>query len=73
MDAKRKYLLNIIKHFKFKPTIDLFASHLNRQIDRFESWKTNPECLLVDTFDKNSKMSLICFLSMLNKFMKKIE
>lgn len=33
-----------------KPTIDLFASRLNKQLDCYASWKPNPEATYVDAF-----------------------
>lgn len=33
-----------------KPDIDLFASRLNHQVDRFCSWEPNPGCFHVDAF-----------------------
>lgn len=33
-----------------KPSIDLFASRLNNQVERFCSWKPDPNCSFVDAF-----------------------
>ena len=32
------------------PTLDLFASRVNYQIDRYISWKPNPKALAIDAF-----------------------
>ena len=34
----------------FTPDIDLFASRLNKQLDRFVSWKPDPEAYIIDAF-----------------------
>jgi len=39
-----------------EPTIDLFASRLNKQVACYASWKPDPEASYVDAF------SIICFL-----------
>ena len=39
----------ICKHFG-TPTIDLFASRLNRQLDNFVSWHPDPDAAAVDAF-----------------------
>ena len=35
------------------PTIDLFASRINYQIDRYISWKLDPKALAIDAFSIN--------------------
>jgi hypothetical protein len=32
------------------PTVDLFASRLNKKVDRFYSWKSDPEAEVIDSF-----------------------
>ena len=32
------------------PTLDLFATHINYQIDRYISWKPDPKALAINTF-----------------------
>jgi len=32
------------------PTIDLFASRINKQLKSFYSFRPDPDCLLVDAF-----------------------
>lgn len=46
----QKHLFNkIVKAFG-KPSIDLFASRLNKQVPRYISWKPDPEALHVNAF-----------------------
>ena len=35
------------------PELDMFASRLNKQIDRFVSWKNDPEAESIDAFSLN--------------------
>ena len=44
IDIFNKAMLN------FKPDVDLFASRLNKQLDRFVSFKPDPEAIDIDTF-----------------------
>jgi hypothetical protein len=37
------------------PEVDLFASHWNRQVARFMSWKPQPESVALDAFTQNWK------------------
>lgn len=43
--------------------IDMFASRLNKQLDRFESWKADPEAEFIDAFTctLNWKNMFLCF------------
>ena len=34
----------------YKPEVDLFASRINRQLDKYVSWSPDPEALAVDAF-----------------------
>ena len=43
---------NICKVFG-RPDIDLFATRLNKRIERYVSWKPEPECVAVDAFTLN--------------------
>ena len=43
---------SIVKHL-FLPEIDLFASRLNKKVDKFISWKPEPGCWAVDAFSVN--------------------
>ena len=35
------------------PEVDLFASRINKQIDRFMAWRPDPDCIHVDAFTAN--------------------
>ena len=66
----------IIKHFNVTPTIDLFASRLNKKISRFISWKPDPEAECVDTFSQHINNEIFYAFppfSIINKFLKKVE
>ena len=39
-----------IKHLKFKPDLDCFASRLNTQLPKYTSYKSDPYAYLIDTF-----------------------
>ena len=42
------------------PSIDMFASCLNKQVDQFVSWKPDPDAIAVDSFSLNwAKYNLI--------------
>ena len=51
-----KWMLNIdifskaMLDLNFKPDVDLFASGLNKQLDRFVSFKLDPEAIDIDAF-----------------------
>ena len=32
------------------PDVDMFASRLNKQVNRFVSWRSDPDCIGVDAF-----------------------
>ena len=46
IDIFNKAMLDL----NFKPDVDLFASRLNKQLDRFVSFKPNPEAIDIDAF-----------------------
>ena len=46
-----------IVHVFGQPEIDLFASRLNKKVDRFVSWKPDPEAEANNAFSMNSKVS----------------
>ncbi|XP_071820912.1 uncharacterized protein [Apostichopus japonicus] len=48
----KKGFQNIFKLWK-QPVIDLFASRLNKQIDKHVSWKPDPNALFIDAFTFN--------------------
>lgn len=39
-----------LKHFKFKPVIDLFASRINNQLPGFFSFRSDPEAEVINAF-----------------------
>lgn len=41
---------NICCHFNIFPSIDMFASRLNRKVNKFVSWRPDPEAYSVDAF-----------------------
>ena len=58
------------------PEIDLFASRINRQTEKYVSWKPEPEAFAVDAFSINwSHHSMYIFppFSLLTKVIKKIS
>ena len=64
-----------ISHFSFMPNIDLFASRINTQLDRFCSYYPDPEALLVDAFSTSwFGMKFYCFppFSCIGKCIQKI-
>lgn len=46
-------LTQALSSLQVKPTIDLFASRLNKQMDRYVSYKPDPEAFAVDAFSMN--------------------
>ena len=40
----------IVRTFDFEPEIDLFASHLNYQVENYISWFPDPKASINDTF-----------------------
>ena len=42
-----------IKHLKFKPDLDCFASRLNTQLPKYISYKTDPYAYLINAFSVN--------------------
>ena len=45
-----KVLQSILTHFGLSPTIDMFASRINKQMDTFVSYGPDPESTYVDAF-----------------------
>ena len=67
---------NKIVCFFGKPTIDLFASRLNRQVETFVSWKPDPLASFVDAFSLNwSKYDFYAFppFSLVGRCLQKIN
>ena len=46
------FFSDILKHFKFKPVIDLFASRINNQLPRFFSFRPDQEVEVINAFSK---------------------
>ena len=40
----------VVNYFQFKPDIDLFASRINNQIEKFVSYQPDPDAFAVDAF-----------------------
>ena len=47
---RKDIFVSICEHFGIKPEIDLFASRLNAQLDRYVSWHPDPDAEYVDCF-----------------------
>ena len=53
---------DMLKHFKFKPVIDLFASGINNQLPRFFSFRADPEAEVINAFSVNRhSIPFYCF------------
>ena len=58
------------------PQIDLFASRLNKQLDKFCSWKPDPEACFIDAFSidwSDFKCYLFPPFSLIGKCLKKLQ
>ena len=42
--------------FQFSPKVDLFATRLNKQIDKYVSWMPDPYCIAVNAFNFSGKL-----------------
>ena len=55
-DSKIEWKLNkktfdfVVKHLKFEPCFDLFASRINTQLPRFAAYRPDPEAEVIDAF-----------------------
>ena len=59
-----------------KPNIDLFASRLNKQIDRYASWHPDPEAEIIDAFSCDwSELYFYAFppFSLIPRFLAKLR
>ena len=57
-----KWFQHITKYFNCFPEIDLFASRLNKQIDKFVSYLPDPDAMHVNAFTLDwSKFIFYCF------------
>ena len=66
---------DMLKHFKFKPVIDLFASRINNQLPRFFSFRPDPEAEVINAFSVNwHSIPFYCFppFSSIGKVIRKI-
>ncbi|MEW8548535.1 MAG: reverse transcriptase domain-containing protein [Candidatus Thiodiazotropha sp.] len=52
-------IFHIITEIWGQPAVDMFASRLNKQIERFVSWHPDPDCIAVDAFSLNWSNELI--------------
>ena len=41
---------NVVEKMQFYPDVDLFASRLNHQVDKYVSWTPDPDSMAVDAF-----------------------
>ena len=56
------------------PTIDLFASRNNRQLEKYVSWKPEPEAMAIDAFSwKNEFVYIFPPFSVLGQVLAKIQ
>ena len=58
------------------PTVDLFASALNKQLDKYVSWKPDPGAALVDAFScdwKNEFFYIFPPFSLVGRVLQKVE
>lgn len=69
-------LSNAIITLNFHPDIDLFASRLNKQYNKYVAYKPDPEAMAVDAFTLSwAKMNFYCFppFSCIPKVLQKIQ
>lgn len=72
----KKVFSEILCHFDVHPSIDLFASRINSQLENFVSWKPDPEAKYIDTFSHKFPDTIFYAFppfSLINKFLKKVE
>ena len=44
----RKDFKFVVEKLGFIPTVDLFASRINTQLEKFMSYRPGPKCIVVD-------------------------
>ena len=69
-------LANALSTLKFHPEIDLFASRLNKQFNKYVAYRPDPEAVAVDAFTMSwSKLNFYCFppFSCIPKVLQKIQ
>ena len=58
----------ILQHTQIRPRVDLFASFLNNQQERFVSWRPDPEAMAVNAYWTGETWgSYTCFLAKLTR------
>ena len=65
----------MLKHFKFEPVIDLFASRINKQLPRFFWYRPDPEAEVINAFSVNChSIPVYCFplFSCIGRVIRKI-
>jgi len=71
-----KIFLDIIKKLKFSPKIDCFASRLNTQVEKYISYRPDPNSIFVDAFTvnwKNLKAYVFPPFSIIGRVLQKIQ
>ena len=65
-----------VKHLKFKPDLDCFASRLNTQLPKYISYRPDPYAYLIDDFSVNwgfYKCYLFSFFSLIDRSLQKFR
>ena len=66
---------NIIQHFSFSQKIDLFASRINKQLEKFVAYRPDPDAIAIDAFTidwKGQKFYAFPPFSCINRVVQKI-
>ena len=51
-----------VEKLGFVPTVDLFALHINTQLEKFMSYRPDPKCAAVDSFTQSlDRSGILCF------------
>ena len=72
----KELLFHALKLLKAKPDIDLFASRINNQFEKYMSYKPDPYALAIDAFSESwSNLNFYAFppFSLLTRVLKKIR
>ena len=73
---QRSLFLSILTHYDYMPTIDLFASRINKQLVNYVSFKPDPDAKAVDAFTftwSNLKFYAFPPFSVIQRVMQKIK
>ena len=73
---KRSILNNCLKKLQFTPRVDLFATRLNAQFNKFVSYHPDPHAIAVDAFSLDwSNIKFYCFppFRLLSRVLQKIK